>query len=145
MAAFSVLLLVWLIPANTSPPQSEQSVANLSAVCRGDDDVGLVTSADRFEPVKGATGGEKLHEEFGAEAKGIGWQEVRDIAVWCAFSVAMMVGFYTSCRFRGHGDGGCWRCCSAWVSATSMLAAIAIATPVVIQRIAWHAFSVQMP
>ena len=96
LAALSLFLLVWLIPANTSPPQSENNLspAFLPTVAA----IVMLVLASLLALVSWATEraeGDRPHEEFGDEARGIGLAEAADIAVWSDFAFAMMVGFLT--------------------------------------------------
>lgn len=146
LAVFAGLLLVWIIPANTSPPQSEDnlspaflpslaaSILLVLAIVLG------MTSWSRQRPEA-----DELHEEFGAEAHGVGLADVADLAIWCAFAMAVMFGFETigfvptaipalvaMMLFGGQRN---------WLA----IGGVAVVVPLAIQQIAWHAFNVQMP
>lgn len=146
LACLAVILLAWVIPSNTSPPQSTGNLSPaflpsaaaivmlvLSLL------LALVTGFSRSDRE------ESPHEEFGAEARGIGWREALDIATWCGFAVLMMIGFMTVgflptaipalvAMMLYTGDRN-------WIA----IGAIAVTVPVILQQIAWHAFSVQLP
>lgn len=140
------LLLVWIIPANTSPPQSE---GNLSPAFLPSLAAGILLILAMVLGMtswsRGRSEVDELHEEFGAEAHGIGLQDVADLAIWCGFAVAVMFGFETigfvataipalvaMMLFSGQRN---------WLA----VGGVAVAVPLAIQQIAWHAFNVQMP
>ena len=84
-------------------------------------------------------------EEFGEEARGIGLAEATDIAVWSAFSFAMMVGFLTIGFLPTAVPALALLMIYTGARGPVTIAAVAIAVPVAIQQVAWHAFTVQLP
>ena len=146
IAAFAALLLVWIIPANTSPPQSESNLSpaflpTVAAVTMLLLSLLLTATTLLKERLEGSA----LHEEFGAEATGIGWREIRDIAIWGAFSSATMVGFSTIGFVATSIPALALMLLYAGQRNLVAIAATSIATPELIYLIAWHAFGVQLP
>jgi putative tricarboxylic transport membrane protein len=146
LAALSLFLLVWLIPANTSPPQSENNLspAFLPTVAA----IVMLVLATLLALVSWTTeraDGDRPHEEFGEEARGIGLAEATDIAVWSAFSFAMMVGFLTIGFIPTAVPALALMMIYTGARGPVTIAAVAIAVPVAIQQVAWHAFTVQLP
>ena len=146
VAAFAALLLIWVIPANTSPPQSESNLSPsflpsvaavtmlvLSLLLS----VGTLLGRRRSES--------DVHEEFGAEARGIGWTELRDIAVWGCFSAVMIAGYTTVGFLATSVPALALMLLFTGVRSPLTIAATSILTPGLIYLIAWHAFSVQLP
>lgn len=146
IAAFALLLLFWIIPANTSPPQSESNLSPsfLPSVAATTMLVLSLLLASGALLGKRADDGE-LHEEFGAEARGMGWRELRDVAVWGAFSVIMMLGFSTVGFLATSIPALALMLLFTGVRSPSTIVATSILTPGLIYLIAWHAFSVQLP
>jgi len=146
VAAFAALLLVWVIPANTSPPQSESNLSpaflpTVAAVTMLLLSLLLTATTLLKERLESDT----LHEEFGAEATGIGWREMRDIAIWGAFSAAMMVGFSTIGFVATAVPALVLMLLYAGQRNLVAIATTSIATPGLIYLVAWHAFGVQLP
>jgi hypothetical protein len=146
MAVFAALLLAWVIPANTSPPQSENDLSpaflpTVAAVTMLVLSLLLTSTTLLKERLEADT----LHEEFGAEASGIGLREIRDIAIWGAFSVAMMLGFGTIGFVGTSMPALALMLLFAGQRGPVAIAATSIATPGLIYLIAWLAFGVQLP
>lgn len=146
LTALALVLLVWVIPANTSPPQSEMNLSpaflpSLAAI------VMLVLAAllalVTWLSNRDDTG--DLHEEFGTEARGIGLPELADIAIWSAFAVAMMAGFLTIGFLLTAIAALVLMMLYAGERNPLAIVAVAIAVPLALQQIAWHAFTVQLP
>lgn len=146
LAAISLLLLFWIIPLNTSPPQSEgnlspafmPSVAAIVMLCLSAL-LAVVTwlgnDARADEP----------HEEFGDEARGLGAAELADIAIWSVFATAMMAGFLTLGFLPTSIAALVLAMLYTGQRQPVTIVVVAAATPFIIQQIAWYAFSVQLP
>lgn len=146
LAAFSILLLVWIIPANTSAPQSEHNLSpaflpSLAALVMLTL-AALLALVSWFTPARDV---DTRHEEFGDEARGLGLAETTDIAVWSAFAVAMMTGFLTVGFLVTAIAALTLMMLYAGERRPVMITAVALAVPVALQQIAWHAFTVQLP
>lgn len=146
LAVLSVLLLLLIIPANTSPPQSENNLSpaflpSLAALVMATL-AALLAIVSRTSPPDGP---EILHEEFGDEARGIGPAEISDIVVWSAFSAAMMAGFLTIGFLPTAVAALVLIMLYTGERRPIPIAAVAIAVPLALQQIAWHAFTVQLP
>jgi hypothetical protein len=146
LAVFALLLIVWVIPANTSPPHSEGNLspAFLPTVAAS---VMLVLSALLAVTSWFARADEPAapHEEFGEEARGLGLAESGDIAVWSLFGWAMMAGFLTIGFLATAMAGLAAMMLYAGERNRVAIPLVAIALPLALQQIAWHAFSVQLP
>ena len=146
LAVLSGVLLVWVIPGHTSPPQSEGNLspAFLPSVAAG---VLLILAAllSAGTWLSKAAVSDKPHEEFGMESHGIGLHDAGDLVLWCIFAGLLMAGFLTV-GFVVAGIAGLFGLMiyagqrSIW-----LLGIVSILVPVAIQQIAWHAFSVQLP
>jgi putative tricarboxylic transport membrane protein len=146
LAAFSVLLLVWIIPTNTSPPQSEHNLSpaflpSLAALVM----LALAALLALVSWLTPARDPDTPHEEFGDEARGLGLADITDIAVWSAFAVAMMAGFLTIGFLATAVAGLVLMMLYAGERRPILIATVALAIPVALQQIAWHAFTVQLP
>jgi Tripartite tricarboxylate transporter TctB family len=146
LAIVALILLFVIIPQHTSPPQSENNlspafmptvavVAMLAMACI------LMLTAWYRTPSKI----DELHEEFGAEAHGVGLADLVDVMIWCVFAVAMMVGFETIGFLATSIPALLLMMLYARQRNLLAIAAVAVIIPVVIQQIALHAFSVQLP
>ncbi len=146
LAVVSVLLLVWIIPANTSPPQSENNLSpaflpSLAALV-------MLTLAVLLAIVSWTSppgDPDARHEEFGDEARGLGLGEMADIAIWSAFAAAMMAGFLTIGFLATAVAALVLMMLYTGERRPIPIAAVAIALPLALQQIAWHAFTVQLP
>lgn len=146
LAALSLLLLVWIIPANTSPPQSENNLspAFLPSVAA----LIMMALAALLSLVSSLTAGKDAgtpHEEFGDEARGVGLREIADIGIWSAFAFAMMVGFLTIGFLLTAIAALALMMIYAGARNPITITAVAVAVPVALQQISWHAFTVQLP
>lgn len=146
VAAVSVVLLGWIIPQHTSPPQS---AGNLSPAFMPSVAVGVMLVLSALLVVtsllKAGDDGDAEHEEFGAEAHGIGKKDLADIALWAAFATAMMVGFVTIGFLATAIPALVLLMLFGGQRSLVMIGAVAVTVPVLIQQIAWYAFTVQMP
>ncbi len=146
VALVSALLLVWIIPVNTSPPQSESNLspAFLPSVAAATMLVlSLLMVVSRLLLRRHVEEG--VHEEFGAEARGIGWSELRDIAIWSAFAAAMIAGYTTVGFLLTSIPALALMLYFTGERHLVTIAATALLTPTLLYLIAWHAFSVQLP
>lgn len=146
LAALSIMLLVWIIPANTSPPQSENNLSpaflpSLAALVMGTL-AALLAIVSWTSPPDGP---EILHEEFGDEARGIGLAEISDIAIWSVFAIAMMAGFLNIGFLATAVAALVLMMLYTGERRPIPIAAVAISVPLALQQIAWHAFTVQLP
>lgn len=146
LACLAVILLVWVIPENTSPPQSTGNLAPAflpSAAAIVMFVLALLLAGVTW--FSRSRTDDEPHEEFGAEARGIGLREAGDIVTWCAVAVVMMAGFVTigfvataipalvaMMLYAGERN---------WIA----IGAMAVAVPILLQQIAWHAFTVTLP
>lgn len=146
LAIVALVLLFVIIPQHTSPPQSENNlspafmpslavVVMLAMAC-----VIMLTAWLRAPGKK-----DELHEEFGEEAHGIGLTDLADVALWCGFAVALMVGFKTIGFLATSIPALALMMLYARQRSLVAIAIVAVAVPFVIQQIALHAFSVQFP
>lgn len=146
LALLSVYCLVWLIPENTAPAQSDldlspaliPSIATglclvLSAVL-----VYRALSADRTETAL-------LDEEFGEEATGVDPAVLGNLAIWIAVSCAVLaimewVGFepalalFLAAAMLFVGARRYWA-----------IALIAVAAPVALSQLVFHVFTTELP
>ncbi|MDP6691584.1 MAG: tripartite tricarboxylate transporter TctB family protein [Alphaproteobacteria bacterium] len=141
----SLIFLLWLIPAQTSPPDSHLDLApkfipNLAIiVCLGL--AALLGLTAFFSPKKD----DELHEEFGEEASGMGWPEFQNLGLWIlasgaawmgtvhvGFEPAMIVFLAAVLIYAGMRN--------YWLTAI-----IAILTPIILSQFAWYVFSTEMP
>ena len=146
IAVVAVLLLVAVIPAYTSPPQSEGNLspAFLPSVAAGIMlALALLLAASAF--FKDVDTDDALHEEFGSEARGVGMRESLDIALWCAFSIAMMIGFEHIGFVATASPALVLIMLYAGQRSIPAIAVVAVGIPVLLHQISWHAFSVQLP
>ena len=93
----------------------------------------------------GSGGSDQPHEEFGSEARGIGWRELGDLATWSLFAVVLMVGFIHAGFLPTAVPALALAMLYAGERNWLLIASVAIAVPVLIQQVAWHAFTVQLP
>lgn len=146
IAAVAIVLLVWIIPQHTSPPQSE---GNLSPAFMPSLAVGVMLVLAILLGVSAwfsrDDGDGVEHEEFGTEAHGIGLTDAADVALWGCFAAAMMVGFLTVGFIPTAIPALVVLMLYAGQRSPVLIGSVAIAVPVLIHQIAWHAFTVQMP
>lgn len=140
-----LVFLLYLIPNYTSPPDSKLDlkpsfIPSLAVA------VTLVLSI-----IMGVTAfltkqsDSDLHEEFGVEASGIGWLELKNICLWSmlsggawygttyigfepAMAVCLAIGLIF-CGLRNY-----------WLTAL-----IAILTPIILSQLAWFVFTAELP
>ena len=145
ISTVALLFLFWIILAQTSPPDSHLdlepkfipslaiTVTLLLAVIMG---------ATAFFARKTEI---EAHEEFGAEASGMGWTEFKNVGLWAGVSIfawfgTVHVGFeptMTVLLATGLYYAGVR---SYWLTAI-----IAIATPIILSQGAWHIFTAELP
>jgi hypothetical protein len=146
LALTAVLLLIWIIPAHTSPPQSE---GNLSpAFLPSFATVVLLVLAILLTGsslLRSPAEADEPHEEFGTETSGIGWRAAGDIGLWSAFSIAMMAGFLTIGFLATAIPALVFLMAYAGQRSPIAIGLVAVAIPLLIQQVSWHAFGVQMP
>ncbi len=150
-ALFSLALfgLLWLIPNNTSPAQSELDIAPglipalASLVILV---LGLFLAIHSYlAQRKGHESDEMDHDEFQGEVTGLGWRELTNLLLWTAFSVAGIlgfkyVGFHVTAGLMLAGAmvyAGCRRIVTVAITA--------VVSPLVISQIVWHAFTIRLP
>jgi len=145
LAAISLLFLVWIIPAQTSPPDSVLDLAPkfIPSVA--------VTATLMLSLLRTVTaylkreGNDDLHEEFGVEATGMGLTEFMNLGIWVGgsglawlgtvyvgFEPAMIVFLAAALIYAGVRN--------YWLTAV-----IAISTPIILSTFAWYAFTTEMP
>ena len=140
-----LVFLLYLIPNYTSPPDSNLDLSpsfipSLAVV--------VVLLLSIFLGVttfltKNNVG--DLHEEFGVEASGIGWLEIKNLGLWVVLSavawfgtnylgfeptmtVCLAIGL-VFCGLRSH-----------WLTAL-----IAVLTPIILSQGAWLVFTTELP
>jgi putative tricarboxylic transport membrane protein len=146
IAALAALLLFWIIPTHTSPPQSEGNLSPgfLPSVAAGA--MLVLATLLGLTSFLGTVGNqEEEHEEFGSEAHGIGLRDATDTLAWAAFATAMMVGFQTIGFIATAIPALAGMMLYSGERRRIAIVSVALAVPLFIQQIAWHAFSVQMP
>ena len=140
-----LVFLLYLIPNYTSPPDSNLDLSpsfipSLAVV--------VVLFLSIFLGVttfltKNNVG--DLHEEFGVEASGIGWLEIKNLGLWVVLSAVAWfgttyIGFEPTmtvclaiglifCGLRSH-----------WLTAL-----IAVLTPIILSQGAWLVFTTELP
>ena len=140
-----LVFLLYLIPNYTSPPDSNLDLSpsfipSLAVV--------VVLFLSIFLGVttfltKNNVG--DLHEEFGVEASGIGWLEIKNLGLWVVLSTVAWfgttyIGFEPTmtvclaiglifCGLRSH-----------WLTAL-----IAVLTPIILSQGAWLVFTTELP
>ena len=141
----SLIFLLWLIPTQTSPPDSHLDLAPKFIPTLA------VTVCLCLAILMGLTAffsrrkDDELHEEFGEEASGMGWPEFQNLGLWAfasggawlgtvyvGFEPAMIVFLAAVLIYAGMRN--------YWLTAI-----IAIATPIILSQFAWHVFSTEMP
>lgn len=145
ISVIMLAFLFWIIPNNTSPPDSDLDLAPsfipslavtvtlLLAVLLG---VTALLTRKREEG---------LHEEFGEEASGMGWAEFKNLGLWILVSIGawfgtVHVGFepamtvFLAIGLIYAGMRNYW-----------LTAIIAIATPIILSQAAWHIFTTELP
>ena len=139
------MFLFWIIPTQTSPPDSKLDLAPSFIPSLS------ITVTLLLAIIMGATAffsrktEDEDHEEFGAEASGMGWPEFKNLGLWAIVSIAawlgtVHVGFepaMTVCLAAGLIYAGLR---NYWLTAV-----IAIATPIILSQFAWHIFTTEMP
>lgn len=141
----SLLLLFWIIPEQTSPPMSKLDLSpsfmpSLAvAVCLI---LAVILGLDALLVRKET---DDLHEEFGAEASGMGLPEFRNLGLWTAASLfawygTVYVGFEPAMILFLAGWMVYAGMRNVWQTAT-----IAIATPIILSQIAWYVFTTELP
>ena len=146
LAAAALATLLWLIPSQTSPAQSE---GNMSPAMMPTVAVALVLALALLLAVTRHASTPSMrdepHEEFGTEARGFGRQELLELALWTATSVAVMALL----RYAGFIAAGGVVLTGAMLFMGQRnpwtIAAAALGAPLSIWLIAWYGFSVQMP
>lgn len=145
LITLSLIFLFWIIPTQTSPPDSSLDLAprfipSLAMyVCLA---LSLVMGLTAFFS---RTKNDELHEEFGEEATGMGFAEFRNLAIWIGasglawlgtvyvgFEPAMTIFLAGALIFAGMRN--------YWLTAI-----IAIATPIILSQLAWHVFTTELP
>lgn len=140
-----LVFILYLIPNYTSPPDSalDLSPSFIPSLA--------VTVALLLSILLGVTAfltkknDEGLHEEFGVEASGIGWLEIKNLCLWIIFSAGAWygttyIGFEPTmtvclaiglifCGLRTH-----------WLTAL-----IAVLTPIILSQGAWLVFTSELP
>ena len=145
ISVIMLVFLLYLIPNYTSPPDSNLDLSpsfipSLAVV--------VVLLLSIFLGVttfltKNNVG--DLHEEFGVEASGIGWLEIKNLGLWVVLSavawfgtnylgfeptmtVCLAIGL-VFCGLRSH-----------WLTAL-----IAVLTPIILSQGAWLVFTTELP
>lgn len=146
LGAAAAWALLYLIPSQTSPAQSETTmspammptlaVALILVLAL----VLLASSWRRRDPVA-----EAEHEEFGAEARGLGRAELIELAIWTVTATLLMVVM----KYAGFVAAGAGVLLAAMLFAGQrspwVLAAVALGTPLLIELTARQLFGVMMP
>ncbi len=145
ISAISLLFLFWIIPTQTSPPDSHLDLApkfipSLAIIVTLL--LAIILSATAFFSRKAE---DEEHEEFGAEASGMGWAEFKNLGLWALASIfawfgTTHVGFeptMTVLLAAGLFYAGLR---NYWLTAV-----IAIATPIILSQFAWHIFVTELP
>ena len=146
LALLSVYCLVWLIPQNTAPAQSDLdlSPALIPSVATG---LCLVLSVVLVYRALAADRTEKalLDEEFGEEATGIDPAVLGNLVIWTAVSCAILavmelVGFepalalFLAAAMLFVGARRYW-----------VIALVAVAAPVALSQLVLHVFTTELP
>jgi len=146
VAIVALILLFVVIPHHTSPPQSEN---NLSPAFMPSVAVVVMFAMASILMLtswfRASESTDELHEEFGAEAHGVGLADLADIILSCMFAVAVMIGFKTIGFLATSIPALALMMLYARQRNLLAIGVVAVAVPVVIQQIALHAFSVQFP
>lgn len=145
LAALAFCALAWLIPANTQPAQSARDLAPAfmptlaMSVCLGLSLLLAVRNRPR------GTARELEHEEFGAEASGIGRQELTNLALWLALVVLTMLLLH----FAGFIPAGIvLLALSMWyvgLRRPLLLVPLCLGVPVALYWVVWFAFTIELP
>jgi hypothetical protein len=147
LLSIALLCLVWVIPAHTSPPQSEfdlppsfmPNLSMLSILVLG----GLLFFKNVARRLDGAPSDDD--EEFGREASGVGLKELRNLSIWaCAAIVSVFL-----MQYLGYEIVGSLLLIATMVYAGqrnfAVLFFVGIGFPALIWQITWHAFAIQLP
>ena len=140
-----LVFLLYVIPNYTSPPDSNLDLSPsfipslaVAVVLFLSILLGITTLF-----TKDIVGG--LHEEFGVEATGIGWLEIKNLGLWLVLSAVAWfgttyIGFeptMTVCLATGLIFCGLR---SHWLTAV-----IAVLTPIILAQGAWFVFTTELP
>lgn len=145
---FSLTCLVWVIPNYTSPPQSELDVrpSFIPNVAVGTMlFLSVIILFKSFKHRKSNQEPEVENEEFGAEASGIGMEELANLALWAISSaiVVFLIGILGYIIVSSLFMVGLML--YAGQRSPIILILISVVTPILIWQITWHAFSIQLP
>ncbi|MEZ5843162.1 MAG: tripartite tricarboxylate transporter TctB family protein [Hyphomicrobiaceae bacterium] len=138
--------LLWLIPTQTSPAQSEttMSPAMMPSLAAGVV-LALAVLLAAGQVLSAEPASEQPHEEFGGETRGFGRTETIELAMWIvAAIVAILLMVHVSFVVAGGvllvaatllmGQRNVWT-----------LAITALGVPFALNLAAWHLFGVAMP
>lgn len=137
--------LFWLVPSQTAPAQSPLDLppglmpSLALAVCLA---LAILLVARALRPVRGEPG---RHEEFGAEASGIGRRELFNLAGWIALSTATMLALPR----LGFLFTGALLLAAVLIYARArplwLVALLVPLVPLALQQVALHAFTTELP
>ena len=146
LALVMAWVLLWLIPTQTSPAQSEttMSPAMMPSIAAG---LVLVLSLALLagRVLFAATDGDEPHEEFGGETRGFGKGDAIEIAIWTTAAIVTLA-LMTHVSFIVASAvvlvAAMW-----WMGQRTIwaLAAVALGVPVGISLVARYLFGVEMP
>lgn len=145
LTAIGLICLLWVIPATTSPPDSPLDlppafIPMLSVWIFMVLSIVLLVTAFRKQ------GDDKeLHEEFGADATGVGLKEFGQISLWTvtagiSWLIMTYVGFEPAMTLLIGAILIFVGLRNYWI-----LAATAILVPIVLSQFVWYVFETQMP
>ena len=144
ISAIMLVFLFYIIPNYTSPADSALDLAP-SFIPSLAVTVTLLLAILLVVTALFTRKADELHEEFGEEASGMGWQEFKNLGLWaivsvCAWLGTVHIGFepaMTVVLAAGLIYAGLR---NYWLTAI-----IAIATPIILSQFAWHVFTSELP
>ena len=140
-----LIFLFYIIPNYTSAPDSELDLAPSFIPSLA------VTVTLVLAIILGITASllpkktDDLHEEFGEEASGMGWTEVKNLGLWLIVSIGAWLGttyvgfepamtVFLAVGLIYAGTRNYW-----------LIAIISITTPIILSRLAWYVFTTELP
>jgi len=145
LTVVGLICLFWVIPATTSPPDSPLDLAPAFIPMLSVWIFTILSIVLGLKAVWQREDGKELHEEFGADATGIGFKEFGEFILWAAAAgvswlIMVYVGFEPAMTLLIASILFYVGLRKYWI-----LAATAILVPIVLSQFVWYVFETQMP